>query len=299
MMRVTIVYGFLGAGKTTLLRHLLPELAKRERIGLLVNEFGDVGIDGEVLSTGDVQVKEIASGCICCALVGELSRALAEIHERWNPARLVIEPTGVAAPQSLAQVFASPPVRDIAVVDRIVTVVDAPRFLPSREVFAAFYTEQIRQAHALVLNKVDRAAPEEVAAVAQALAEMNPRAEVRATTYARVPIGWLVDGTSTSLQPEAHAAHVHDSAEGLSAHAVHAGRPTRPALETVLRRFDAGEFGEIVRAKGFVETTDGPLHVEYVPGQAELEPYAGDLRAFVVTGRGVQAEAIAAALRGA
>ncbi len=296
-MNITLIYGFLGAGKTTLLRNLLPELAWRERVGLLVNEFGSVGIDGEVLSTGHVQVKEIASGCICCALLGELADALAEIHQQWNPDRLLIEPTGVAAPGSLAHVFAAAPVRDFAVVDRIVTVVDTPRFLPSREVFAAFYLDQIRHAHALVMNKVDRAAPEDIATVESALRELNPGASLHATTYGRVPLEWLLGGVGEGLPPGAGHEHVEDSAAGLLAHTIPAGRPARAHLEAVLRRFAAGEFGEIVRAKGFVETPEGALHVEYVPGEASIEPYAGDKRAFVVTGRAVDAGAIAAALR--
>lgn len=299
-MKVTLIFGFLGAGKTTLLRGLLPQLARRERIGILVNEFGAVGIDGALLSTGQVAVREMASGCICCALLGDLARALMEIHAGWNPDRLLIEPTGLAAPEPLGQLFAVPPISEFAVVDRVVTVVDAPRFLPSRDGLADFYREQIRHADALVLNKIDRVSPEELAGIDAALHRENPAAEIRPVTYARVPVDWLEgDGRPRPLTaPRPKHAHAEDMTAGLAAHSLSVRRTTTATLRALAPRLDAGEFGEVVRAKGFIESEAGAVLVQYVPGALTLEAYAGEQRAFVVTGRNVRAAALAAALHG-
>ena len=156
-MRATIVYGFLGAGKTTLLRSLVPRLAALESTALLVNEFGIEGVDQVVLASDDLTVRQLVGGCVCCEVRGDLMVALDEIHRSVRPDRLVIEPTGLASPDTLAHVFASPAVRSIVQVDSVITVLDATRYALVRDALGEFFPQQVREADLVLVNKSDAA----------------------------------------------------------------------------------------------------------------------------------------------
>jgi G3E family GTPase len=160
-MRATIVYGFLGAGKTTLLRSLVPQLAALESTALLVNEFGVEGVDQVVLASDDLTVRQLVGGCVCCEVRGDLMVALDEIHRSVRPERLVIEPTGLASPDTLAHVFASPSVRSIVDVDSVITVLDATRYALVRDYLGEFFPNQVRHADLVVVNKTDAASDEQ------------------------------------------------------------------------------------------------------------------------------------------
>ncbi len=160
-MRATIVYGFLGAGKTTLLRSLVPQLASLESTALLVNEFGVEGVDQVVLASDDLTVRQLVGGCVCCEVRGDLLTALEQLDRSVGPERLVIEPTGLASPDTLAHVFASPSVRSIVDVDSVITVLDATRYALVRDHLGEFFPNQVRHADLVVVNKTDAASEEQ------------------------------------------------------------------------------------------------------------------------------------------
>ncbi len=185
-MRATIVYGFLGAGKTTLLRLLVPRLSAVESTALLVNEFGIEGVDQVVLASDDLTVRQLVGGCVCCEVRGDLMVALNEIHRSVRPERLVIEPTGLASPDTLAHVFASPAVRSIVQVDSVITVLDATRYALVRDALGEFFPNQVRDADLVLVNKSDAASETELRDARAWARGLNAEAAIVESVYCRV-----------------------------------------------------------------------------------------------------------------
>ena len=201
---VTILTGFLGAGKTTLLKRILHE-RHGERIAVIENEFGEEGIDNELLvRDGTEQILEMNNGCICCKVRGDLIRILGELADRRDRGqarfdRVVIETTGLADPAPVAQTFFVD--EDVAArytLDAILTVVDAkhaPRQLDEHHEAA----EQVGFADRILLSKTDLVAPQEVAALRERIVRINPRAPVREVHFGQVPVAELLDVAGFSL----------------------------------------------------------------------------------------------------
>jgi G3E family GTPase len=281
-VKVTLVYGFLGTGKTTLLRRLIPRLQPLGRIAVLVNEFGREGIDQHVLRTADVRVRELTGGCICCEVRGDMLAALVQISRDVAPERLVVEPTGLAAPYMLGQVFTQAEVREIAQVDSIVTVVDASRHAVAHQAFGDFYVDQMRVADVLAINKADIATSEQIETARDAARRLNPDAALAVTSYADIDLD-LVLAAIAAPRPAPAAAngnHGHDHGEqpelstlGLERATLQPGPLARDHLDRWLAALARGEFGDVVRAKGIVRADNATLLVDVVMGSVEVRTF--------------------------
>lgn len=161
LCEVMLIAGFLGAGKTTFLQRILRWPEKLSGTAILVNEFGKIGIDGELLEGFDTPVVEMANGCICCSLQGDLIRTLGDILERLHPKRLLIEATGVADPLDIIKVLELPQFHAQLEKPKVVTIVDAD-FWGAREFFGPLFYNQIKAADLVLLNKIDLQDSEEV-----------------------------------------------------------------------------------------------------------------------------------------
>jgi G3E family GTPase len=182
---VYLLTGFLGSGKTTLLRNMLRWETDLSGTVVLVNEFGKVGVDGDILRKSGSDVVELTSGCVCCTLKGELVQALKEISARFKPRRIIIEATGVAQPESMAAILSSPELTDRMVVKGTVTVLDIKLWL-ARESLGDFFWMQLNQARLILLNKIDRVPPESVSAVIEELRCQFPGCRVIPTRYCQI-----------------------------------------------------------------------------------------------------------------
>ena len=185
-MNVTIVYGFLGSGKTTFLRSLIPKLTAHERVAVLVNEMGEVGIDGTVLESDEMNVQMMSNGCICCELRGDLFLALKELEQKFHPERLVIEPTGLAAPNQIDQVFATPEIAEFASVDSLATILDAAKYEAASQVFGKFFEDQISRASLVLINKADLVDKEGIDRAREFVRRLNSDGQVHVTSYCDV-----------------------------------------------------------------------------------------------------------------
>ena len=144
MTKIDIVSGFLGAGKTTLIKKLLAEAFQGEKLVLIENEFGEISIDGGFLKDSGVQISEMSSGCICCSLVGDFNKALKEVHEKFRPDRILIEPSGVGKLSDVI-VAVENTVKDVPdmKLNSFVTVADASKVKVYMKNFGEFYNNQI------------------------------------------------------------------------------------------------------------------------------------------------------------
>ncbi len=177
-MRLLLFAGFLGSGKTTLILALAKQAALRHsRVCVLVNEVGEVGIDGEVLRLGDLEVVEITGGCICCQIGVDLVRALRELEQEFAPDLVMIEATGIATPEGVLDSIRRYPPRALDSL-KTVTVVDAVRFEALHEVLTPLIEAQIAGADVVVITKADEATAEELELARHGVAELAPEVPV-------------------------------------------------------------------------------------------------------------------------
>ncbi|HEY5797805.1 MAG TPA: GTP-binding protein [Bosea sp. (in: a-proteobacteria)] len=196
---VTVLTGYLGAGKTTLLNRILTE-DHGKKFAVIVNEFGEAGIDGDLVVGADEEIFEMNNGCICCTVRGDLIRILDGLMKRKGKFdAIIVETTGLADPAPVAQTFfVDQDVGDATKLDAVVTVTDA-KWLIERLKDAPEAKNQIAFADVIVLNKVDLVTPEELASVEAAIRAINPYAKLHKTTRCDVPIADLLDRNAFDL----------------------------------------------------------------------------------------------------
>ncbi|MDE0458374.1 MAG: GTP-binding protein [Chromatiales bacterium] len=219
-LRINLLFGFLGSGKTTLLRRILGERAGERKMAVIVNEFGDVGVDGEVIAGSNVNLVELTSGCLCCTLRGSLMSAVEELREKAAVEQIVVEATGVASPGDMLEDLNDSKIAHELAVGPLVTVVDAPKFTRLQQMLGEFYEEQVENADALVLNKIDLATPDELEEAKAAVREINPDAVLLFAEQGDTDLALLLDGPESELlaqvkaEAEGHPHHGHDDGHG-------------------------------------------------------------------------------------
>ena len=187
MTKIDIISGFLGAGKTTLIKKLLAEAYQGEKLVLIENEFGEISIDGGFLKDSGVQVSEMSSGCICCSLVGDFNKALKEVHEKFRPDRILIEPSGVGKLSDVI-VAVENTVKDVPdmKLNSFVTVADASKVKVYMKNFGEFYNNQIESAGTIILSRTQKLSQEKLEAAAAMLREKNPTAAIITTPWDQI-----------------------------------------------------------------------------------------------------------------
>ena len=183
MTRIDIFSGFLGAGKTTLIRKLIAEAYRGEKLVLIENEFGEIAIDGGFLQDAGVEITEMNSGCICCTLVGDFTKALRKVMDDFSPDRILIEPSGVGKLSDVARAVERV---DGAVIGSRVTVVDASKARMYMRNFGEFFNDQVENADLIVLSRTDVAPAEKVLAASELLRGLNPNARMITTPWAQL-----------------------------------------------------------------------------------------------------------------
>ena len=184
LTKIDIISGFLGAGKTTLIKKLLDESFKGEKIVLIENEFGEIGIDGGFLKDAGVEITEMNSGCICCSLVGDFGAALKQVLADYSPARIVIEPSGVGklsdVVAAVERVQAESPNLHL---NSFVTVVDAAKAKVYMKNFGEFFNDQVEHACAIILSRTQKIDQHKLDGAAALLREKNPKAAILTTPW--------------------------------------------------------------------------------------------------------------------
>lgn len=264
---VLVVSGFLGSGKTTLLRALLAEAqATGERLAVIVNDFGALGIDRALLGPGGARSVELAGGCVCCELSDELVDTLEEIRRDVDPDRIVIEASGLALPYETQLSLWRPPVSDWVSDDMAVVLVNAEQLAEMRDLEGLF-EQQVTAADLLVLNQIDRVDAADVAALEARLRAIEPEVPIVRAVQARIDRALLrpIDAASRVRADVAALRHDHAVHEAFVAEVVAiAPGVAEAALVAKLRALGA------VRAKGFVVTDEGVRLVQGVGRRIEF-----------------------------
>lgn len=313
MTKIDIISGFLGAGKTTLIKKLLEEAYKGEKVVLIENEFGEIGIDGGFLKEAGVEITEMNSGCICCSLVGDFGKSLKEVLERFSPDRVIIEPSGVG---KLSDVIKA--VEDVkndlpeAVLNSFSTVVDVTKAAMYMKNFGEFFNNQVESAKTIILSRTQKFDAVKTEVVVAKLRAQNPNAILITTAWdeidGKVILSAMEQKSSMEekLLHEAHEHHHHEHGEDCTCgchdhehehhhhehghHHHHADEvftswgketPHKYAPDTmrqILNKLaNTEDYGVVLRAKGMVPATDGTwIYFDLTPGEFELREGSAD-----------------------
>ncbi len=183
MTTIDIISGFLGAGKTTLIKKLLEESFKGQKLVLIENEFGEIGIDGGFLKDSGIQINEMNSGCICCSLVGDFNQALHDVVEQYHPDRVIIEPSGVGKLSDVSRAVGNANKTTPMVLGSAVAVVNAKKCKMYMKNFGEFFNDQIETAGTIVLSRTQDMTEEKLDEVIALLKEHNPNAAIITTPW--------------------------------------------------------------------------------------------------------------------
>ena len=179
MIKIDIISGFLGAGKTTLIQKLFKEGFENEKIVLIENEFGEIGIDGGFLKEAGVNIKEINSGCICCSLVGDFSKSLKEVINTYNPERIIIEPSGVGKLSDIKKAVLK--MEEDLEINILTTVVDGSKAKLYMKNFGEFFNDQVSESSTIVVSRIDKISEEKLDEVVHLLKDKNKYATIITT----------------------------------------------------------------------------------------------------------------------
>ncbi|MDD7512703.1 MAG: GTP-binding protein [Clostridiales bacterium] len=355
MTNIDIFSGFLGAGKTTLIRKLIEEAYKGEKIVLIENEFGEIGIDGGFLKDAGIEINEMNSGCICCTLVGDFSKAIEKVIDEFKPDRILIEPSGVGKLSDV--ILAVKNLKDDRIhLNSFTTIVDGRRYEMYAKNFGEFYNNQVEHANTVIISHAQELDGEQIDAAVHKIRELNKEAPVITTDWdeldGSIILKTMEEGSTLEKALEKltyevnhadcdhehgichHEGHEHDHEhchDNRSEHDEHnhdhhhdhnhhehdhhhdhdhhghdhhhheydhehhhghhhadevfdsIGIETsrtyqEDELETILSSLKNDEgFGTILRAKGILQSSDGWIHFDLVPGDYEIRKGSADV----------------------
>ena len=182
MTKIDIISGFLGAGKTTLIKKLIEECFRGQKIVLVENEFGEIGVDGGFLKDAGIEISEINSGCICCSLVGDFKKALRQVAETYHPDRIVIEPSGVGKLSDVIRAVEGVELEDV-VLNSFTAVVDGTKCRMYMKNFGEFFNDQIENAHTIIISRTQKMTDAKLAEAVELLKQHNPKAVLITTPW--------------------------------------------------------------------------------------------------------------------
>lgn len=303
-MKVDIISGFLGAGKTTLIKKILDTLVKKEKIAIVENEYGEVGIDGALLRDRRIEVKEINSGCICCTIKGDFKQNILDIISNYRPDRIIIEPSGVA---NFSQVLES--VKEANIdglrINMKITMVDANNVDMYLRNFGDFYRSQLINANTIILTRVEKLSNEEVTKVCNKIKEVNPKANLITTELGKLSADRIIQVSEQKVEELIENSSIKRP-RGIGLRRISApevfencGVETPKSFEysevlKILNEFQENKHGEVLRAKGIVKAKGNSwIKFDFVPNDISIVDYKSDYTGRVcVIGRNLNKESI-------
>lgn len=275
-MKLDIISGFLGAGKTTLMNKLLPHL--NEKVVIIENEYGDIAVDGDLIDD-ELPVKEIMAGCICCSLVVDFQKAIKELSAKYNPDRIIIEPSGVSCLSDVLR--ACEKIKDEVEggleIERLMTVIDATSFEEYIENFGAFYANQIENANVIFLSHLKDFNKEQIADLIAKVKEVNPGAAIWQQDWfeqdGSIINDWLKSlALQRNYQPENDSKRVIFNAGDVfgSWSTTNDKEWTDEDIQNLFSALQQEENGKILRSKGILKMKNGKSIVyNYTPFNQE------------------------------
>lgn len=278
MSKIDIISGFLGAGKTTLIKKLIAEAYQNEKIVLIENEFGEIGIDGTFLKDSGVTINEMNSGCICCSLVGDFETSLKEVLDTYHPDRVIIEPSGVGKLSDVIKAVSTIN-SDEMELDNFITVVDAKKCRMYTKNFGEFYNNQVEHASLIVLSRSQDLTEFQLKECLDILKGLNDHSPIITTAWDKLNGLDIINACEVNIQEE--LLHEHDHECGCGHHHHHADEVFNSIGFDTVKKYNEVELSDILnklcnddnvlRAKGFVDSgNEDWWYFDLVPGEFEI-----------------------------
>lgn len=297
MTKVDIISGFLGAGKTTFIKQLINQAFAGEKLVLIENEFGEIGIDGGFLKNAGIEITEMNSGCICCTLVGDFSKALKKVLEEYQPDRVIIEPSGVGKLSDIMKAIEDVKKDADIAIDGRITVVDGKKAKLYLKNFGEFFKDQVEHASAIVISRTQAMSDDKIEECVHMLRDENKEAAIISTPWAQLGkeaiihalekgselAGLLEETHGQECFHHEHHHHEHEAC-GHEHHHHHADeiftswgketahKYTKEELDFMLKALSETEaYGTVLRSKGIIQMSDGSWRqFDLVPQEYEV-----------------------------
>lgn len=302
-MKVDIISGFLGAGKTTLIKKLLDTLVKDEKVAIVENEYGEVGIDGDLLKDRRIEVKEINSGCICCTIKGDFKQNILDIISNYRPDRIIIEPSGVANFSQVLESIKEAHIEGLRINMKI-TMVDAQNVHMYMKNFGDFYRSQLVNANTIILTRVEKLSDKEITHVCNEIKTINNKANIITTELSKLSPERIIQVSEKKV--ESLIENINKKPKRIGLRRVSApeffenwGVETPKTFEyselvKILNEFQNNKYGEVLRAKGIIKSKDNKwFKFDFVPNDISIVNYKSDYTGRVcVIGRNLNKDSI-------
>ena len=302
-MKVDIISGFLGAGKTTLIKKLLDTLVKDEKVAIVENEYGEVGIDGDLLKDRRIEVKEINSGCICCTIKGDFKQNILDIISNYRPDRIIIEPSGVANFSQVLESIKEANIEGLRINMKI-TMVDAQNVHMYMKNFGDFYRSQLVNANTIILTRVEKLSDKEITHVCNEIKTINNKANIITTELSKLSPERIIQVSEKKV--ESLIENINKKPKRIGLRRVSApeffenwGVETPKTFEyselvKILNEFQNNKYGEVLRAKGIIKSKDNKwFKFDFVPNDISIVNYKSDYTGRVcVIGRNLNKDSI-------
>jgi G3E family GTPase len=271
MIKIDVVSGFLGSGKTTLIKSLLKAY-ENEKVVLIENEFGEIGIDGDIIEREGFEVFEISSGCICCIMKKDFQVVLSRIIEEFNPDRIIVEPTGISILSEIIDILSSKEVSEKCNINSLITVVDSINYLEQCDIFGEFFEDQINNAETLILSKSQFVESEKIEEIIESLREVNSKAAIITSNWSNLSFneikGLLEQNIKLEFKELFHTEYKPCKENKFKAIGIETSKKfTRDELEDILKELKEAKYGEVLRGKGFLKGINCFLEFSYTNGQ--------------------------------
>ena len=307
-IKVDIISGFLGSGKTTLIKKLLEEKLYSEKLVIIENEFGEIGIDGALLKKPGIDIKEINSGCICCSLVGDFAKAIKEVIVNYKPDRILVEPSGVGKLSDVVAACDIPELKEQLIINMLVTVVDVLKYKIYIANFGEFFENQIKHAKTIILSRTQKADSKQLESIVNSIRRCNSRANIVTTPWENLKAEQIIAVAEQEgipliekqltmpkvvLKINYHASNRHHKDCGCSSGKEHNHKADEVfdvwGVETPKLYDEAGlkllveqlgnakTYGMVLRGKGILQVSqDKWMQFDYVPGEVQIRKTSAD-----------------------
>ena len=303
-MKVDIISGFLGAGKTTLIKKLLDTLVKAEKVAIVENEYGEVGIDGDLLKDRRIEVKEINSGCICCTIKGDFKQNILDIISNYRPDRIIIEPSGVANFSQVLESIKEAHIEGLRINMKI-TMVDAQNVHMYMKNFGDFYRSQLVNANTVILTRVEKLSDKEITHVCNEIKTINNKANIITTELSKLSPERIIQVSEKKVEnlieninikkPKRIGLRRFSAPEYFENWGVETPKTFEYSeLVKILNEFQNNKHGEVLRAKGIIKSKDNKwFKFDFVPNDISIVNYKSDYTGRVcVIGRNLNKDSI-------
>jgi len=276
-VKVDIISGFLGAGKTTFIKKLMRDVYSDEKVVILENEFGNTRMDQETLGREGITVELVLAGCICCSSTGGLIKGINEIIRVYEPERIIVEPTGIAKLSDVIKILQTQDMIELAIIDHVVTIVDAKNYYIRMQISKEFFENQIRSSEIIFLSKTDQMEEKSIKEVINILYKIHPNNRIISEVWDRIYVDQLneilsfkIDSSEVKL-PIRLSKNQRNDFESYEIET--AERISVDQWKLFLKDVTQGSYGEIYRVKGHFRTSETDwFTLQYVPGETIILP---------------------------